>query len=243
MIKFSNLPSKMQIGLFIIYGAILVVLLFNLIGLVNFYPHPKTESISTPVYYTLDWQNQPGTPFTVTNSSTYQFFDIHLVLISDSNFTQNSNITLYAYGTMSQSFMNNSLAYIQISYDGAIPYPPTGGYSAGPNLDLTIDPNGRGGLAFDHTVYVIAEPIFITWAFAGGPHYPTLSIQYWNGGNITQEFSSAPIMVQVPQPSQPSHDTSDQIGANWLIGSTFIAIIEVIYLRFPRKKNIQVPLK
>jgi hypothetical protein len=135
MKKYSNLPSSTQISLFILYGTILVVLLLNLIGIVNFYHHPKTEFISNPVYYTLDWQNQPGTPFTITNMSTYQFFDIHLVVISTSNFTQNSNITLYAYGTTSQSFMNNSLANLLISYDGTIPYPPSEGYSAGPSLE------------------------------------------------------------------------------------------------------------
>jgi hypothetical protein len=245
MTKYSKLPSKMQIGLFIIYTAILVILLLNLFGVISFYSHSNPKPVSNTVYYTLDWQNQPGTPFTITDLSTYQFLDIHLILFSDSNFTQNNNITLSAYGTMSESLINSSLAYIRLSYNGAIPYPPEMGYSGGPYFDLTVVPNGTSfipGLAFGDTVHVTGKATSITWAFAGGPHYPTLSIQYWSGSNITQEFSSAPIMVQASQTPQPTQDTLEQIALNWAIGGTFIAITEVIYLRFPRK-TIHVPLK
>lgn len=251
MTEHSKFSSKTQIVLFIIYTCIFAVLLLNLIGAINFYAHPENVSSKqkrdyTTVYYTLDWQNQPGIPFTITNMSTYQFFDIHLVLISAFNFTQNSNITISAYGSMSSSLINTSLANIRIEYDGANPYPPNLSSIGGVGLILDVVPNGTAyipGIALGDTVHVTSEPESMTWAFAGGPHYPTLSIQYWSGGNIIQEFSSAPIMIQASQPSQPSQDTPEQIAGNWVIGSIFIAIAEVIYLRFPRKKTAYVPLK
>jgi hypothetical protein len=247
--KGKEVPSKIQICLFAIYFIILMVLIFNLFGLVNFYAHANngnTQSNSTVVPYTIDWQNQPGIPFSIANGSTYQFFDIHLVIISDSNFAQNTNITIYAYGTMSASFSNSSLEGIQISYDGAIPYPQSGGYSAGPYLDLTVNPNGHGGIVINKTVYIISKPISVTWAFASGPHYPTITIQYWDEGTLSQQFSSAPIMIQSSQPNQTiqeNKDTTEQIATNWVIGSAFIAIVEAVYLRYPKKKRIEVPLK
>lgn len=242
MFDSAKFRSKTQLILFIIYAAVLVILLLNLFRIIDFYDHSISESNSETVYYTLDWQNQAGTPFSITDLSTYQFFDIHLEITSDFGFAQNTNITLFAYGTMSESFFNSSLAYIQISYDGAIAYPSNQGYIAGPHLRLEIWPEGRGGIALGDTVYVISEPISITWAFSGGPHYPTVNIDYWNGGSLNEKFLSAPVTIVPPPPSQPLHDTPEQIALSWGIGSAFVVIAEVIYLRYPRKEH-HVPLK
>ena len=213
-------------------------LLLNTFGIVSIWYRPSNSAATTNptvVSYSLQWQNQNGTPFTITDISSYQFINIDLSLSSYSNFTQNDLITMNAQGTMSQSLANSSLAYIEVIYDGAIPYPANGGFTGAYGLGLNVVPNGTGSYAFGPTVGLHAEPKNITWAFTGGPHFPTLDLHYWNGEDITKEYTGAPIMVQASLPSPPTHDTPELIAVNWVIGGTIIVIIEAIYLRFPRK--------
>jgi hypothetical protein len=148
---------------------------------------------------------------------------------------------MYAQGTMSKALANSSLAYIAVTYDGAVAYTPNQiAYSGEYGINLNVVPNGT--FAMDYvlgpTVSILGEPVNITWRFAGGPHYPTLDIHYWTGEDITHQFTNAPLMIQsspTQPPSQPTSDTPDEKGANWVIGSSIIAVVEVMYLRFPRK--------
>lgn len=160
------------------------------------------------VPYSLQWQNQKGQPFSgCLTCPNYLWLNIDITLISYSNFTQNSNITMYAFGTMSKYLVNSSLASITVTYDGAVPYLPNQiGYTGAYGLILDVVPNGTVPMdyAFGPTVSLLARPIYITWRFAGGPHYPTLDIHYWSGQEITQEFRNAPVMIQLPQPPIPT---------------------------------------
>jgi hypothetical protein len=157
------------------------------------------------LFYALNWQNQAGEPFTISNLATYQFISLYLEIISDTNFTKNTNATIYAYGAMSQSLDNQSLAYMKLSYDGAIPYPTN--VAGITDVSLLLDPIPLENLnhmdinEYGPTVGIESTPISMTWAFAGQTHYPTLEIQYYNGGNITKQYTDAPIVIKSEQPN------------------------------------------
>ncbi len=244
---YDKFRSKTQMALFFIFAIVLLFLILETFGIVSPWTwatsnnSKQTAPRSQSATYALQWQNQNGAPFTWGNMSGYQWINIDLSLVSDSNFAQETDIVLKAYGTMSQSLSNNSLAYIRVVYDGAVPYLGNeSAYAGSYGLDLTVVRNGTVPMdyAIGPTISLLAAPTHITWKFPSGPHYPTLQFHYWNGHEITKTFESAPVIIQAQQPAPPIlpiHDTPEQIGVSWTIGGAAIFIVQAAYLMFPRK--------
>jgi hypothetical protein len=252
--KTSRLRNVFVVICVVILVTLSVISLFILIGTINFFPQPSkiipVKSNPTTISYTLAWQNQPGTTFSELNPATYQYVVIYLTIISASNFAPNSNITLSAYGTLSASFDNSSLFYIQLSYDGAVQYPQETGSGNPMYLSIVNSSSLVGGATVGVPPYLslIGGPISIQYPFAGGPHYPSLLILYTNGNNLNQEFLNAPITITpqttpTPQPSSQNQSlTIDILLLFWTIVAVILALLWEIYHTLP-KKPANVPLK
>lgn len=70
------------------------------------------------------------------------------------------------------------------------------------------------------------------------PHYPTLTIQYWNGNNLTKQFINAPIEIK-PEKNSPSTIDSTNLltglGLIWGLGASIIVVMDIIYRQIPSK--------
>jgi len=271
--KAGESPSNVNahLGLFLFYVAIIVFCMLSTVGILNpwtwatqanvqvsttsnFSSNSGNYSPSThSVQYDLQWQNQPGIPFTIQNLATYQYIDIELNLTGSQNFTAESSVRMSAIGAMSASLNNSNLAYISLAYPSAVAYPSANGFSQSPyGLELTVVSNetdtGYHGYDFGSIVKLVANPVNVTWQFIGGPYYPTLDLHYWNGHDINQTFTSAPVQIvskatssgniiiifpnQIP--IKQTHDTPDEIGVTWGIGIAIIIAAETLYIRRPK---------
>lgn len=163
--KSPQLRTKF-LHVYIIIVVTMVILSVALVGasLVN-------KQIASPkptvIYYTLAWQNQPGPFGYVTDSDTYQYINFELAIISDSDFEASSNITMLADGEISQSLVNDSLAGIQLVYDGAIPYPSEQGFIGTASLTLNVNKTvTTGSFAVGDIYGVFARPTSFGWLFS-----------------------------------------------------------------------------